>query len=177
MDDPKNPTEKSRVDVDVPDLPVIVHAQYVKDFSYENPNAPGILRPSKARPEMDINILLDAARIQDDQNPDLYESALTLNIKATREGQVVFICELVYAALVTIKNAPPERINPILYVDVPAMVFPFARALVATATGAGGVPPLYLNPIDFRAMYLSQKREATQDLGARRGECLGVKDW
>lgn len=162
MADQNTSDTKARVDVDVPDLPVIVHAQYVKDFSFENPNAPATLRPSKARPEMDINILLDAQRIQDDQNPDLYESALTLNIKAIREGQVVFICEIVYAALVTIKDAPAERINPILYVDVPAMVFPFARQLVATATAAGGIPPLYLNPIDFRSMYLSQKREQKQ---------------
>jgi len=162
MADHNNSADKPRVDVDVPDLPVIVHAQYVKDFSFENPNAPTVLRPSKARPEMDINILLDASRIPDDQNPDLYESALTLSIKATREGQVVFICEIIYAALISIKNAPPERINPILYVDVPAMIFPFARQLVATATAAGGIPPLYLNPIDFRGMYLSQKREQKQ---------------
>lgn len=162
MADLNNSADKTRVDVDVPDLPVMVHAQYVKDLSFENPNSPQVLRPSKARPEMDINILLDAMRIKDDQNPDLYESALTLNIKATREGTVVFICELVYAALVTIKDAPQERINPILYVDVPAMIFPFARQLVATATAAGGVPPLYLNPIDFRSMYLSQNREVKQ---------------
>lgn len=166
MADQTNTDNKSRVDVDVPDLPVMVHAQYVKDFSFENPNAPGILRPSKARPEMDINIMLDASRIPDDQNPDLYESALTLQIKATREGSVVFIIELVYAALVTIKDAPQERINPILYVDVPAMLFPFARQLVATASAAGGLPPLFLNPVDFRSMYLSQRREQKQSEGA-----------
>lgn len=162
-------TDKPRIDVDVPDLPVMVHAQYVKDFSFENPNAPGILRPSKSRPEMDINILIDASRIADDQNPDLYESALTLKIKAVRDGQVVFICEIVYAALVTIKDAPADRINPILYVDVPAMIFPFARQLVATATAAGGIPPLYLNPVDFRSMFVSQNREQAAPITTTAG--------
>ena len=159
MSDQNQSDSKSRVDVDVPDLPVMVHAQYVKDLSFENPNAPDSLRPSKARPEMDINIMLDARRVPDEQNSDLYESALSLNVKATREGQVVFICEIVYGALVTIKDAPADRINPTLYIDVPAMMFPFVRQLVANVSAAGGVPPLYLNPIDFRGMYLSQRRD------------------
>lgn len=169
MTDASNSDTKERIDVNVPDLPVTVHAQYVKDFSFENPNAPDSLRPSQARPEMDINIMLDARRVEDPKNPDLYESAISLTVKAVREGQVTFICEIVYAALVTIKNAPPERINPVLYVDVPAMMFPFVRQLVATATSAGGVPPLYLNPIDFRAMYLSQRQGAQPPITATAG--------
>ncbi len=169
MADASSTDNKPRIDVDVPDLPVMVHAQYVKDFSFENPNAPDVLRPSKVRTEMDINIMLDATRIPDEQNPDLYESALTLVVKASREGTVVFITELVYAALVTIKDAPADRINPVLYVDVPAMIFPFARQLIATATAAGGLPPLYLNPVDFRSMYLSQRREQKQPLDATAG--------
>lgn len=169
MTDASNLDSKERINVDVPDLPVTVHAQYVKDFSFENPNAPDSLRPSQARPEMDINIMLDARRVEDPQNSDLYESAISLTVKAVREGQITFICEIVYAALVTIKNAPAERINPILYVDVPAMMFPFVRQLVATATSAGGVPPLYLNPIDFRSMYLSQRQGAQPPITATAG--------
>lgn len=169
MTDASNTDTKERINVDVTDLPVTVHAQYVKDFSFENPNAPDSLRPSNVRPEMDINIMLDARKVPDDQNPDLYESAISLTVKATREGQVTFICEIVYAALVTIKNAPPERINPVLYVDVPSMMFPFVRQLVATATSAGGVPPLYLNPIDFRSMYLSQRPDNMAPITATAG--------
>jgi len=158
----KHPEEKSRIDVDVPDIPVNVHAQYIKDFSFENPNAPEILRPSNGRPNMDINITIDATRVKDEENPHLYESAMTLTVKATRDGKTMFITEIVYAALVTIVDAPAERINPILYVDIPQMMFPFARQMVSQATGAGGFPPLMMNPIDFRAMYLSQKRDQNQ---------------
>jgi preprotein translocase subunit SecB len=157
------PETKERIDVNVPDIPVTVHAQYVKDFSFENPNAPASLRPSNGQPNMDINIAIDAVRVQDDENADLYESAMTLTVKATREGKTMFIAQVVYAALVTIKDAPAERINPILYVDLPQMMFPFARHLVAQATGSGGFPPLMMNPIDFRAMYLSQK-QAQQEM-------------
>lgn len=149
--------EKQRIDVDVPDLPVMVHAQYIKDFSFENPNAPEALKQGP-RPDMDVNIMLDASKIADDANPDLYESALNITVTAKREGKVLFIAQIVYAALVTLKDAPPERVNPTLFIDVPNLIFPFARQMIASVTGAGGFPPLQLNPIDFRSMYLSQNK-------------------
>ncbi len=156
MSDINNADEKRLVDVNVPNLPVVVHAQYLKDFSFENPTAPESLKPSTARPEMDMNILLDAQKIEDGQNPDLYESTLNITVKAVREGKTVFIAEIVYGALVSLKGVPQENIRPILYIDVPQMIFPFARQVIATATGAGGFPPLLLNPVDFRGMYFSQ---------------------
>jgi len=151
--------EKTRLDADAPPLPVMVHAQYVKDFSFENPSSPDSLRQSNGRPEMDVKILLDANRIPDAENPDLFESILTLTVNATRDGKPLFIAQIAYAALVTLKDAPPERINPVLFIDVPRMIFPFARQLIATASAAGGFPPLLLNPIDFRAMYISQREQ------------------
>lgn len=149
-------------DANVTDLPVMIHAQYIKDFSFENPNAPDILKPSKIRPETEINIILDATKVPDEQMQDLYESALTITAKATRDGQTIFIAQIVYAALVSLPNAPADRVNPTLYIDVPNMIFPFARQMIANATGAGGFPPLYLNPVDFRSMYLTQSREQKQ---------------
>lgn len=169
MTDAPNTNDKARIDVDVPELPVMVHAQYVKDFSFENPNALNSLRPSKSRPEMDINIMLDASRVTDDQNPDLYESSLSITVRATRDNTVLFITEIVYAALVTLKDAPAERINPILFIDIPQMIFPFARQIISNATASGGFPPLQLNPVDFRSMYLSQRREQKQALDVVAG--------
>lgn len=146
-------TEKKRVNADLKPTPVQVHAQYVKDFSFENPGAPETLRASNARPETDINIVLDAVNIKDDGNPDLYESALTLKVTSTRDGETLFIAEIVYAALITIKGVQSQFIKPILYIDVPQMLFPFARQMVSNAVTAGGFPPLLLNPVDFRGMY------------------------
>ena len=91
--------DKKRIDTDIATTAVQVHAQYVKDFSFENPNAPASLRPGTNRPEMDVNIVLDASKIKDETNPDLYESALTLTVKSTQDGNVLFITEIVYAAL------------------------------------------------------------------------------
>jgi preprotein translocase subunit SecB len=162
-----NETEKKRVDANMPVTPVQVHAQYLKDFSFENPNAPDSLRVGGGKPEMDVNIVLDAVKIEDEANPDLYESGITLTIKSTRDGKVLFISEIVYAALVTIKDVPPQHIRSILYVEVPQMLFPFARQIVANAVTSGGFPPLLLNPIDFRGMYTDANKKSPQtDEGA-----------
>jgi len=154
--------EKTSVNAEIPITPVQVHAQYVKDFSFENPNAPDSLRPSSDKPEMDVNIVLDAVKIEDAENPDLYESGITLTIKSTRGGKVLFISEIVYAALVTIKDVPSQHIKPILYIEIPQMLFPFARHIVANAVTSGGFPPLLLNPVDFRGMYADASKKAAQ---------------
>lgn len=149
---------KQNIKTDLKPTPVTVLAQYVKDFSFENPNAPTSLRASNAKPEMDVNITIDAVKINDDQNPDLYETALTLKVKSMRDGQVMFIGEVVYAALVGLKSVPAEYIKAILYIEVPAMLFPFARQQMAEATAAGGFPPLLLNPVDFRGMFENSQK-------------------
>lgn len=140
-------------------MPVQVHAQYVRDFSFENPNAPHSLRSGSGNPEMDVNIVLDANKVTDETNPNLYESAIKLTVKSTRGDQTLFIAEIVYAALVTLKDVSPSLIKPILYVEVPQMLFPFARQVVANAVSSGGFPPLFLNPVDFRTMYANSLKQ------------------
>ena len=149
----KEKLEKKTITTEVKQTQVQVIAQYVKDFSFENPNAPESLQASNVRPEMDVNMTIDGIKINDDNNPDLYESTITLKVKSTRDGDTMFITEIVYAALVSLKNVPQEFIRPILYVEVPQMLFPFARHMVSNAVTSGGFPPLLLNPIDFKSMY------------------------
>lgn len=149
---------KTPLNADIKPTPVQVLAQYVKDFSFENPAAPSTLRASNARPDMNVSIVIDGNKVEDDTTPDLYESSITLKIKSTREDETLFITEIVYAALVSLKDAPQEYIRPILYIEVPQMLFPFARQMVANAVSAGGFPPLLLNPIDFKGMYESSKK-------------------
>lgn len=158
--------EKKRIDADLKPTPVQIIAQYVKDFSFENPSAPDSLRAAEGRPEMDVNLVLDAIKINDESNPDLYESSLTLKVRSSRGGDTLFIAEIVYAALVGIKGVPSQYVKPILYVDVPQMLFPFARQMVATAVTAGGFPPLLLNPIDFRGMYENSAKKNDGSLAA-----------
>ena len=155
----ENQNEKTTHNVETAPTPVQVHAQYVRDFSFENPNAPHSLRAGGGNPDMDVNIVLDANKIADETNPNLYESAIKLTIKSTRGGETLFIAEIVYAALVTLKDVNPSLIKPILYVEVPQMLFPFARQIVANAVSGGGFPPLFLNPVDFRAMYANSVKQ------------------
>lgn len=150
----------------MPVMPVNVHAQYVKDFSFENPSAPASLRPSNAKPEMDVNLVIDAVKIEEEGNPDLYETTITLKVSSTREGKVLFISEVSYAALVTVRNVTPQQAHAVLYVEVPQMLFPFARQVIANGVSSGGFPPLLLNPIDFRAMYQANREQQSANVAA-----------
>lgn len=151
---------EKRIDVEAPALPIVIHAQYLKDLSFESPNSPKIFRRGQKPPKMDMNFNLDAKKVDDAEIPHLYETSLRLNITAEGENGVSFIIECVYAALVSLhKDVPTEHIRPMLFVEVPGMLFPFARNVVAQATQNGGFPPLLLNPIDFRGMYVAHYAE------------------
>jgi len=124
---------------------LFINLQYIKDFSFENPRAPQSLIQQQIQPEVAINIDVTAHNL----NPEAYEVALTINVTARVQEQPVFLVELVYGAVVTIKNAPEPMLAHLLLVESPRIIFPFARAVIANATRDGGFPPLMINPIDF----------------------------
>jgi preprotein translocase subunit SecB len=130
-----------------------VLAQYVKDFSFENPNAPGSLREG---PQPKIDLQLDVnARAMDEAGT--FEVDLKISAKSEREGQIQFVIELVYSGLFNFTNIPAEALEPLLLAECPRMLFPFARQLIANNSQAGGYPPLLLDPMDFGALYASQR--------------------
>ncbi|MBX2834316.1 MAG: protein-export chaperone SecB [Micavibrio sp.] len=133
-----------------------VLAQYVKDLSFENTNAPDSLRAGQGQPEMDIKIGMDARKIPHDKIPFLYEVVLNLNATATRGEKNVFIAELQYGATVEIKDVPEDKHHPILLIEIPTIIFPFARQIISDVTMQGGYPPLMLNPIDFQSLYMDR---------------------
>lgn len=142
--------------------PVQIHTQYVKDLSFENPNAPDTLRAGQGGqtgPQMDININLDARPIEDKDIKSLYEVVLTLSATAKRDKTTVFLAELQYGIVASLENVPEDQHHPVLLIEVPRMAFPFARQILADATAAGGYPPLLLNPVDFHAMYLDRFKD------------------
>ncbi len=136
--------------------PVVIHAQYLKDISFENPNAPHTLRAGKAGPEMDVNINLGAKEIEDDNAKDLYEVTLIMSATAKKDDTTYFLVEIQYGALVSLAGLPEKQHHPMLFIEVPRMMFPFARQILADMTAQGGYPPLLLNPVDFQAMYLDR---------------------
>ena len=130
-------------------------AQYVKDFSFENPNAPAIYQ-AQAAPQIDIsfNISVSAAA------EDVHECAMKIEVRAAMDdGQTAFAVELVYAGLFGIRNVPTDQAQGFLYAEAPRLMFPFARRIVADAVRDGNFPPLMLDPIDFHAMYLAQAQQ------------------
>jgi preprotein translocase subunit SecB len=120
--------------------------QYVKDLSFENPGAPMTLT---ARPQIDLGVDLQARRL----DPERYEVELKLRVSAKAEDKPVFLLEMVYAGLFHIQSAPEELLQPILLIEGPYMLFPFARRIVADVIRDGGMPPLMIEPIDFTALY------------------------
>ena len=134
-----------------------VLGQYVKDFSFENPNAPSALAPSQTQPAISIQINVSVAQL----GPSDYEVTLKLEGKADREGTVLFAFELTFAGMFRLQNVPPEHLQPVLMIECPRLLFPFAREIVATAVRNGGFAPLLLDPVDFVAIY--QQRMAEQN--------------
>ena len=132
---------------------LILNAQYIKDLSFENPRAPQSLIQPSAQPEVDINVDVKARNL----GPEFYEVVLTINATARAQTETVFLVELAYGCVVTVKNATAEMLPVLILVETPRIVFPFARAVIANATRDGGFPPLMINPIDFAELLRRQQ--------------------
>src|SRR5438128_6327084 len=124
---------------------LIVNAQYIKDLSFENPRAPHSLRQQTAQPAVDINVDVKAQSL----GPENYEVVLSINAGAKIQDEQLFLVELSYAAIITVRNVSQEMLSQVVLVETPRLLFPFARNIVAETTRDGGFPPLMINPIDF----------------------------
>lgn len=130
--------------------------QYLKDLSFENPNAPQSLGQQQSQPDINIAVNVNAKNI----TPTDFEVELHLDAKATAQDKVIFATEVLYAGIFRMENFPQNVLHPAVLIECPRMLFPFARQILADATRNGGFPPLMLDPIDFAQMY--QKRMAAQ---------------
>jgi preprotein translocase subunit SecB len=126
-----------------------VLAQYMKDFSFENPNAPRSMAPSGQQPTINIQVNVDAAPT----NATDFEVTLRLEGKAEAQDMLLFSFELVFAGAFRVQNVPEESLQPVVLIECPRLLFPFAREIVATAVRNGGFAPLLLDPIDFVSLY------------------------
>ncbi len=132
---------------------LIVNAQYVKDLSFENPRAPQSLIQPSTQPQVDINVDVNARNLA----PEVFEVTLTINASARVNNDPVFLVELIYGAVVTVRNASEAMLPALILVETPRIIFPFARAVIADATRDGGFPPLMINPIDFAELLRRQQ--------------------
>jgi preprotein translocase subunit SecB len=147
-----------------PQPPLVVNVQYIKDLSFEVPNAPEIYATLRSAPAVQINLDVQARALQDGQN--VYEVVLAVKAEAREavqnggEGRPVFIAELQYAGVFTLNGVSPESVEPMLLIECPRLLFPFARAVLSDVTREGGFPPVMLQPIDFVGLWQSRRQKA-----------------
>lgn len=145
---------------DAPQGPAIrVLAQYVKDISFENPNPlAGATGGTPPAIELGIDVKADPHPSQ----ANTFEVSLRLSAHANRDDKPVFIAELVYSGLFEVQGASQADVEPLLLVECPRLIFPFARRLMAEITREGGFPPLLIDPVDFVGLYRAQKENQAQ---------------
>ena len=135
-------------------LPAItINSQYIKDLSLEIPYAPEIFKEMTSQPNLKVDVSIESKKIDES-----YNVTLKVNLNGDINDKKLFVLELSYAALVTL-NVPQEHIEPVIAVEIPRLLFPFARNIVTQCLTEGGLPSLMLNPIDFAALYMARKNE------------------
>jgi preprotein translocase subunit SecB len=134
-----------------------VLAQYIRDLSFENRNAPRSLMPQQDQPAINIQINVNANPMSDTD----FQIELTIEGDAKTKELTLFKFELVFGGIFRITNVPQDAVHPIVLIECPRLLFPFARQIIANATRDGGFPPLYLDPVDFAALYRQRMAETS----------------
>ncbi|GLK81572.1 protein-export chaperone SecB [Methylopila turkensis] len=138
-------------------LPAInVLAQYAKDLSFENPNAPRSLAPRQGSPNIEIKVNVNARKVGDAD----FEVELAIEGQAKDGDAQIFRVDLSYGGVFRVVNIPEEQLHPVVMIECPRLLFPFARQIVADAVRNGGFPPLMIDPVDFAALYRARAEEA-----------------
>lgn len=144
-------------------------SQYVKDLSFENPNAPAIYQV-QGQPKIEVDFNIGAGKLND----EIHEVALKIEVKAAAGDQTAFVVDLLYAGLVGMRNVPEEQVQPFLLAEAPRLLFPFARQIVNDVVQQGGFPPLLLDPIDFGGLYMQRMAQhLAEESGGTAGEFGG----
>lgn len=137
-------------------LPMIFHAQFVRDISFENPQPALIYETKGGRPTMDVNFSIEARPAESKQYKFMYEAQLGIRVQARRDDSVAFVTEVLYSVLVSLDGVPEEQHHPLLHIEAPRYAFPFVRQIIANLTQNAGMLPLLLTPVDFRALYMQR---------------------
>ncbi len=134
-----------------------VLAQYIKDLSFENLHPLSKLASEDAKsPQIDVQMHIN---VEDDARPDVYTVSMKIEIKAEMNNKKVFLLDIKYAGDFMVKGFAKELLAPMLYVECPRYMFPFARSIIANVVSEGGCPPLYLAPVNFAELYQQQQQQ------------------
>jgi len=146
-------------------LPLTVHAQYIKDLSFENPNAPQNLSGDQAAPSVSVNVDVQASQIGE----GVFEVVLSIHCEAKADKSVVFLTELAYGGVISLQGVPEQHQRPVVLIEGPRLLFPFARSIIANVSKDAGFPALMINPIDFADLYRRRFAQA-ENAGVGAGE-------
>jgi preprotein translocase subunit SecB len=150
-------------------FPLTVVSQYVKDLSFENPGGPDSLMNLKEVPHGTVRV---DVRVQPRTPPEI-EIVLFLSVEAKTADKVVYVTECEYGGIFRLGRISQEAVLPLIMIEAPRLLFPFARQVVAHAISAGGFPPLLINPIDFAALYRDKRDELMKQTAAAPPEGEG----
>ncbi len=158
--------QQNRVEAPVPALEV--GHQYIKDLSFEVPGAPGSF-DEKTTPEVGVNVDVAVAPLDEKS----FEVCLRIDARGETGGKTLFIAQLEYAGLFRVGDTPKEHVQPLLMIEAPRLLFPFARNIIASVTRDGGLPPLMINPIDFVALFRRHVAAAQADAARAQSDGNG----
>ena len=164
-EDQGNPAEPQQSNGNDTAPQVGVISQYVKDLSFENPNAPAVYQ-WQSQPKIEVDFNIGSNKLND----EIYEVVLRIEVRATAEGQTAFAVDLMYAGLIGMRNVEEADTQGFLLAEAPRILFPFARHIVAQTVQEGGFPPLMLDPIDFHALYVARATQEAAGEDAPAGE-------
>lgn len=145
-----------------------VLGQYIKDLSFENPRAPASLSVD-GHGNINVSVNVDVHQLKE----DVFEVAVSVNVKAGSEKEEIFILEAKYAGVFNIQIENKDELEKVLLVHCPNMLFPYVRRIISDTTRDGGFTPLMLNPVDFMALYLKKKED---DSKASSGEAQTAQE-
>jgi preprotein translocase subunit SecB len=155
----KNDNKKEEAVNQAANPSVKLNAQYLKDLSFENPNAPASLVPKSEAPKIDVSLNLEAKEIAKNN----FEVAINISCKALSGEENIFVVEAKYAGLFTLENFNDEQKEQVLLIHCPSLLFPFARRVIADSTRDGGFQPLMIDPIDFAALFFARKEQESKE--------------
>lgn len=151
--------EENKNSLKVEQNALVIHNQYVKDMSLEIPLAPQIFNEmGNKAPNVNIDISMNNKKLDDNNN---YEITLTAKLNADINDKKFFIIELTYAAVASV-NVPQEHFEPIMYIELPRLLFPFVRSIIANSLSSAGLPAMLITPIDFVALYNAKKAKEAE---------------
>ncbi|MEJ2033572.1 MAG: protein-export chaperone SecB [Deltaproteobacteria bacterium] len=154
-----NPQEEQTNQADMPAFKV--QKLYIKDLSFENPNAPEVFMGNFGEPKVDINLGLNNKKLSEDH----WEVTLSVTAKVTKndDGKTLFIIEIEHAGIFLLKNIPEQHLPAVLAVECPTMMFPFTRQIVSQVSVEGGFVPFLMEPVNFLAIYENSKKRQAEE--------------